>query len=47
MKNKETIFEGNKTFLEVLKEALAFSVCASVGLFILASVLVAFLNLIY
>lgn len=47
MKKKTTIFEGGKTFAQVLQEGLAFGICASVGLFILASILIAFLNLIY
>jgi len=46
-KEKETIFSGNKTFLEVLFEGLIFAIGTATALTIIAGCIIAFINLNY
>ena len=47
MKNQNTIFEGNKTFTEVLVEGVLFAIGSITALMIGATILIIFTNLIY
>ena len=46
-KMKKTIFEGNKTFGEVLTEGVMFAIGTATALTITAGLLIAFINLIH
>tara|TARA_R110002051_G_scaffold1515_1_gene8371 strand:- start:18523 stop:18669 length:147 start_codon:yes stop_codon:yes gene_type:complete len=46
MKNEKTIFEGNKTFTEVLVEGVLFAMGTVTALTLTAGLLIAFINLL-
>ena len=47
MKNQKTIFEGNKTFAEVLIEGVLFAIGTATALTLTGGLLIAFINLLH